>query len=157
MNNLTKFVFLLSFIPGLAYSGVYKCETASGKITYQSTSCANDDKASTVKVSASRNNTAKDKDQNKSASNNDPSGIWSSQKNRKLKANISKHGSFSMTDTSGESLKGKWKKSSDGVYIVEARFQGVSFPVNMKYETSTDTLLLSKPGLPNTFNRYQRQ
>ncbi len=138
----------------MLYSGIYKCEGVDEKVAYQSYPCAKDDKTSVIKTSSSKSTDYK---QSKVSAKTEPSGQWVNPKNKNLKASISKSGGFEMTDKSGEKLKGIWKTEGNGKYSVKATFQGMSFPVNMKYEIATDILLLSKPGLPNSFTRYQRQ
>jgi hypothetical protein len=148
--GFVSFFFMSSF----AYSGVYKCEGVDGKVAYQSHPCAKEDKTSVIKITSSNST---DHKQSKVSAKTEPSGQWVNPKNRNFKASISKSGGFEMTDISGEKLKGTWKTEGDGKYAVKATFQGMSFPVNMKYEVATDILLLSKPGFPNSFTRYQRQ
>lgn len=138
----------------LSHSGVFKCKDASGKIEYQSSPCEATETSREIIKSPKKK--ANNGTQN-SGVKNGPSGRWVSAKNSTLRATITSSGSFEMTGIDGGRLTGNWQAKNNNAFTVNASFQGISFPVNMRYDSSNDTLRLSKPGLPSSYNTYQRQ
>lgn len=139
----------LLLISTTANSGIYKCKDENGKISYQQTPCAINESESVIEVKSSTTSSSKP-----SAKGSGPFGNWVNSKN--MSARISRSGRFQMADHVGDLLKGNWKLV-DGAYTVSASFQGVSFPVKMKYNSSSDILYLSKPGFPDTLVKYTRR
>ena len=140
-------------MPAMTKSLVYKCVGTDGVVTYQDQSCGQGETSEQFKImsriSSSSGNTA-------GVARTQPSGNWVGTRDTRLKAYLTSGGSFRMTDHTGASLMGTWKKK-DKNYTVDAKFQGTSFPVNMRYQASTDTLYLSKPGFLSVMKEYRRQ
>lgn len=152
MKILRFNILLISLFASLcANAAVYKCENENGKVSYQATPCAKNEASSEVKISSSAASNNEPSTPNKGS---DPSGNWVNPKG--LTTNLSSMGGFQMTDISGGTLSGTWI-NKNGTYTVSAKFHGETFPVNMKYDSESDSLHLSKPGMPNTLVKYQRR
>ena len=147
LQFITIFISLFLSLPLSA--AVFKCKAENGKVTYQAAPCPGNVESSEIKIQKS---TTSESSVTKKSS--DPSGRWANAKG--MTANLSVTGSFQMTDISGAALTGSWSENN-GAYRVSAKFQGEDFPVNMKYEIESDTLFLSKPGMPNTLVKYERR
>ena len=141
-------------ISNLAISEIYKCEDDIGKVSYQGQPCADHEKSEEIKVSAQYSTS---KENLNVTEKNAPAGHWVNAENSTFKAYLSLAGTFSMTDNKGASAKGSWRKKNDNSYEINTKFQGMSFPISMRYDKSSDTLSLSKVGFPNSFRKYQRK
>lgn len=145
---------VLLSISGISRSAVYKCDSVSGRVSYQDTPCVGNALSSEIEIERA---SVKAEATSKMPLNQEPSGQWVGVSNYSLNAIISKSGNFSMTDKFGSMLSGTWTEVEYNTYVVNASFQGMIFPVSMKYDEANDSLKLSKPGFPNSFNTYTRQ
>ncbi len=152
--KVTFLAVSLLTISNLAISEIYKCEDDTGKVSYQGMPCAEHEKSKEVNISVQQSS---GKENVKVANKNTPAGNWKNEQNSSYNAYLSLGGSFSMTDGKGASARGTWKKKGKNSFEIKAKFQGMSFPINMRYDESSDTLSLSRVGFPNSFREYRRK
>lgn len=143
-------LILLFIIPCIVVAGIYQCEDIHGRVSFQSQPCTDSEAEKVIESLVTSISEPEPK--------SDPSGYWKNQANdEKLKARISKSGIFEMIESNGDKIKGKWEQPSFGYFTVEAKLEGVSLVINMKYDEATETLYLSKPGSPREFRKLDRR
>ena len=157
-----KSIIGIAFLLAVANSnpvvaGVFKCKDASGKVVYQPNPCKAEESSAEIVRSKKEKTSDKGQHSRSKSSGNGPEGQWVNSRNSNLRASISRSGAFEMTDYQGDRLTGRWKANGSNSYTIDASWEGISFPVNMRYNAGSDSLQLSKPGLPGSYNTYQRQ
>lgn len=151
-------LILLSSIPTMSMAAIYKCEDENRKLSYQSQPCDASERT-TVIESEEKSTQRAARAAAKAAVlqaiiSKEPSGLWANPSNYRLKARLSKSGTFEMIDATGEKIATQWHASVDGTYIVDRTAYGV---IKMKYDVLSDTLYLTQPGNPSQFVTYERR